>query len=1191
MSEQAAPTHIGARYLIRGRIGAGGMGVVYHAHDRLSRQDVALKQVILKKEDRILQSTQRMLSTPSHDGSENFRLALAREFRTLASLRHPNIIDVLDYGFDEQRRPFYTMELLRDAPNLLDAARGLPLDRQVGHLIQILQALAYLHRRGIVHRDLKPENVLVVEDGLIKVLDFGLAEARAKLAQTEDTGIAGTIAYVSPEVIKGRSATEASDLYAVGVMAFELLAGRHPFNTANPATLIVHVLNDEPDFRMLDAPPELSLIVQRLLMKEPSARYESAQAAIRDFAQAIGRAELAQESEEIRESFLQAAEFVGREDEITQLRQALRQAAHGNGSAFLIGGESGVGKSRLVEELRAMALVDGVVVLSGHAVAEGRAPYQIWRDVLARLSIEQPLTDLQAGVLKAIVPDLEQLIGHPVADAPDLDPQSAQDRILEVVSGLFVGAQQPMMVLLEDFHWAGDESIALLRRLARSLSWLPLLIVAAGRDEEMTRSPDDLPFMQMMRLERLNRDAIRRLSVSMLGAAGEREGILDLLERETEGNAFFIVEVVRTLAEEAGELDQVVTMQLPRSVVASGLQALIFRRLAQLPEADREVLRLAALGGRYLDLEVIRASNLARDVEAWLTRANNAAVLEIFDERWRFAHDKLREALLSELVPEQESELHRTAAMAIEAAHPNDPSQYTALANHWAIAGDLAKEARYSALAGEQALNSGIYEKALKLLNRALSLSEELRFDDLQLAHLNRQIAEVYRGMGEMTQAKSFNQKTIQILGRSMPQGGVDLYARLVIQVLRQTFQRVVPSARRVRSAQEQKIMLEAGQAFASLSELYLLSNQVWESIFAELRTMNLVERSGDPGYMARSYASVQTLAATVSNPIASFYSDLATSMVEQVNDPLTESLVYHRYAMYLCGRGRWEDAEHAHKRAMFLAEQVGAPQLKAEITSTWGVSLMFQGRYLESSEMWRELGENSSRIGDTLHERWGIGGMSANAYMQGRLQEALELSEHAMSLISESSAMISDTNSRYVVLGAAQVRLGQVEKGLQTLLTVLSDIVDQIPPMFAVLEQYASLAEGILLIWQHELESGAPRGSIAERRRQARRVLSAVKRFSQRFVNGQPSYALWYGLYQQLDGNTEQALRSWKSAVELSDELAMPYEGAVAHYFIGASLPIDDPQRAVHLDKAITRLTQLGEQYYLAKAQAARGI
>ncbi len=149
------------RYKILGTLGSGSMGVVYRVYDRLTRQELALKQVVRHE-------------TLSMD-DDLARLSLIREFRTLASLRHPNIIDVLDFGFTDDQIPYFTMQLLSQTRTIQQAIIGTTLQEGMALVIQVLQALSYLHRQGIIHRDLKPNNVLVPPDGTVKLLDFGLA--------------------------------------------------------------------------------------------------------------------------------------------------------------------------------------------------------------------------------------------------------------------------------------------------------------------------------------------------------------------------------------------------------------------------------------------------------------------------------------------------------------------------------------------------------------------------------------------------------------------------------------------------------------------------------------------------------------------------------------------------------------------------------------------------------------------------------------------------------------------------------------------------------------------------------------------------------------------------------------------------------------------------------------------------------
>src|SRR5690606_27864799 len=275
-------------------------------------------------------------------------------------------------GFDEHLQPYFTMELLENAQDIIEAGSTLSQDDQVLLLVQVLQALAYLHRRGIIHRDLKPDNVLVI-NGQVKVLDFGLAVAQEYLTASEDV-VAGTLAYMAPEVLQGQPASVASDLYAVGVMAYELFAEKYLYDTVNVTKLINDIIFTEPDIISLGLDPLLQSILTRLLAKDPAKRYSDARELIRIYAEATGQA-VKYETDTIRESFLQAARFVGREQEMTILSKALQEAQSGTASTWLVGGESGVGKSRLLEELRTQALVQGALAVRGGTVSDGSTTY------------------------------------------------------------------------------------------------------------------------------------------------------------------------------------------------------------------------------------------------------------------------------------------------------------------------------------------------------------------------------------------------------------------------------------------------------------------------------------------------------------------------------------------------------------------------------------------------------------------------------------------------------------------------------------------------------------------------------------------------------------------------------------------------------------------------------------------------
>jgi len=706
MNAATHQTVFGNRYVIDEELGQGGMGVVYRAKDRLSGSFVALKRVLV--------SGAHLYGSVVATQFEA-RLGLAHEFQTLASLRHPHIINVLDFGFDADQQPYFTMDLLGGAQTIRDIGRDAPLTTQIDLLVQALQALAYLHRHGIVHRDLKPGNVLVT-DYQVKVLDFGLAGT----ANGTQNGVSGTLAYLAPEILQAQPASIRSDLYAIGMIAYEMLARCYPFDTTNTTALIDGILLQAPDRAPIQESPAVARIIGRLLAKTPEERYADAQQVIIDLCAAVDVG-VPSEDRAIRESLLQAAPLTGRKAELDSLIEAFNSALKGRGRTMLVGGESGVGKTRLVNELATVALIEGALVLRGQAVQKGSQPFQLWRDPLRRLVLAADLSEDEAGALKALVPDLDVLLGRPVRDALPLSAPAQQERLLSAIVSIFRSLKQPTALILEDLQWADDQSLLLLRRLHDALAaQLPLLMVATWRDDEWPQLPQELAEMDTLRLARLGAPQIAQLMEAMLGTAGQNPELVEYVQQQTEGNVFFLVEVVRALAEDAGQLNAVGLMALPVQLTAQGIEQVLQRRLSRVSADAWPLLNFAAVLGRELDLAVLGQFG---HVQGWLTQCANASVLEIANEQWRFSHEKLRKHILAQIEDITRRDLHRRAAQAIEATYPGTDSQSAALAYHWGAAGDAEKEAFYAYMAGDRAQHMSANNDAIRFFERALALT------------------------------------------------------------------------------------------------------------------------------------------------------------------------------------------------------------------------------------------------------------------------------------------------------------------------------------------------------------------------------------------------------------------------------------------------------------------------------------
>jgi serine/threonine protein kinase/tetratricopeptide (TPR) repeat protein len=257
-----------AHYRILEKIGEGGMGVVFRARDERLNRDVALKFLPAEL-----------------DKDAAARSLLVREARTASALNHPNICTIHDVGEDDGRT-YIVMEFVRGRPLEEIAREGpMPTEAIIRYGEQIADALAHAHQHGVVHRDLKSANILVTAEGRVKILDFGLArhleadEVGGKtlsLVPSNQRGVVGTLHYIAPEVFRGEMADARSDIWALGVMLYEMTAGRRPFRGKTAYELSALILNEAPPPLPTSVPPALTAVINRCLIKDPGRRYQNA---------------------------------------------------------------------------------------------------------------------------------------------------------------------------------------------------------------------------------------------------------------------------------------------------------------------------------------------------------------------------------------------------------------------------------------------------------------------------------------------------------------------------------------------------------------------------------------------------------------------------------------------------------------------------------------------------------------------------------------------------------------------------------------------------------------------------------------------------------------------------------------------------------------------------------------------------
>ncbi len=1173
------------RYELGEILGSGGMGTVYKAVDLLTGKSVALKY---------LQKNSKELMFGTTSNIADFDLALAREFRTLASLRHPNIISVNDYGFDAQKTPYYTMELIDNSRNIVKASQYLDVTDKIDLVIQMLHALEYLHWRGVLHRDLKPDNVLVNEYGTVKVMDFGLAVETASTSMRHATdSFSGTLAYSAPEQLSDQIVSRGSDLWAVGVMIYEMLTGQHPFYKDNFTALIQAILSTPIDESMLlRVNPAIRAIVVRLLEKVPSQRYERAQEVLRDLYIATGQT-APPETRSTRESYLRAARFVGRESEFELLRDGLNQAKEGRGSAFLVGGESGVGKSRLIEEVRINALVDGFLVLRGQATTE-HTPYELWREAFQRLILHTPLTDGEAVLLKGIVPDLERLLGRVVSGNAAQDDM-AQARLNSLTVGMFANQPRPVLLILEDLQWAED-NVGMINHLVQAVSELPLVILGSYRTDEDTTIASRLSTMQNILLRRLASDEIARLSSAILGNSQENEHVIEYLEHETDGNVFFLLEVLHTLADRAGRLDMIGGTTLPTKLVSKGVRAVLEHRVEQLSIQERSYLEFAAVMGRAIDTTILTATFPELNLDKWLLRCSNVNIIEIQSNVWRFSHDKLREFLIDELTPIQLRQMYLRIATSIETVYADSPQHAVLLATYLEKAIDLEqpdlplmeKTIRALARAADITEASFAFHAAMDLYNRLLKLEQQHR--DLHLLHNRPPIdnADVAHWLSKKAVLAGFNwlvddslysyEKALNLLGNPMPQTTRGVAGQVMSQLGRQILHRMFPSRFIGRADETERNRLKkVAEIYEKSGQTYYFAHKQMQSLYISLRALNMQEHLGASRSLMQSYAQMCLLTGTIgSRRLADFY---YKQIQKLANQELSANEFAFMTSVYYIGQGDFERVQHDVAESARLYKQRGAPWEAGYSRLLYAASLTQQGKFDLAYTMFTEIEQAGREAHITQLQIFSTYYLAHINMMRGRQEEAVQLAEKCLGMVAqlEHTDLLSlDPLSYSARIYLFSGRFANAYKSAETAMEVgrRANITGQWGK-----NAYPALIEVYLGLRGRRALAGVSDDDLLEK---ARGALKQLSRLPDRL--GATNLAYSKGLIAFASGKPAEAYKAWYKALKMAEEIALPVQQGQTHLALGRYLPAADPKQAEHLKQAEEIFTRLNLNSYLAQ-------
>ena len=759
------------RFILRRPLGAGSMGVVYEAHDREMDKTVALKALTRAEAAHIYR--------------------FKREFRTLADVSHPNLVSLYEL-MSAGPHWFFTMELVRGSTfiqyvrpeidnepstamsdtlvrprpmrmlnsdseaeteefDISDLALTLgemsaldddSLDSLAGRfdesrlrlaLRQLAEGVNRLHEIGKIHRDIKPSNVLVTDEGRVVILDFGLVEDIEP--ELQQTLLAGTPDYMSPEQGAQMGISKASDWYSVGVMLYQALTGRLPFKGRFFEVMMRKQTRDpiQPIEIIRDVPRDLNELCMRLLCRDPAGRPGG-----REVLRALG----VRTTEALSASFFASTgepQFIGRARQLVQLHEAFATAREGQTMAVYIHGNSGMGKSTLVrtflDQLKREA--PHVLALQGRCYERESVPYKALDGVVDSLS--KHLASLHLGRAETLMPRNSMALARvfPVMLQVDaifnarstrpetLDPFTLRRQAFGALRELLtrVASRQPLVIYIDDLQWADADSIFLLEDLLRPPESPPLLLVGSFRTEDL----ESTPFLKQL-LHPTSVDTCRELFVGPLADSEARELTRSLFAVTGISGEPFIDSIVR----EAGgspflieQLTQYGMMSERAATAGISLSTMLDERIRQLPPGSRAVLDTLAVARRPVNQDVVLSAAGVHGDSLKLLNALRAAQfvrsggtgygVELY-------HDRIAETLVGSLAPDERKQIHRRLAQTIEARGLDDPE---ALYEDYLGAGEKDRAAEHAERAARKAARSLAFDRAALYYRRAIELMPE----------------------------------------------------------------------------------------------------------------------------------------------------------------------------------------------------------------------------------------------------------------------------------------------------------------------------------------------------------------------------------------------------------------------------------------------------------------------------------
>jgi len=777
------------RYAVLKKLGEGGKGVVYKARDTVLNRVVAIKM---------------LKSAVSTDEAYS---RFIREAQAVAKLNHPNIVSIHDIG-KEHEKQFFVLEFV-DGMSLHGLMETYPegkcdVQTVLRAAIDVCGALHFAHSHGVLHRDVKPENILITQEGVAKLMDFGLAKMLGEPGVTREGVIVGTVAYVAPENALGKGADQRSDLYSLGAVLYEAVTGKPPFPGEDPVKIIFGHIHDYPASPIRvnpKVPQALSDCIMKLLEKEPSRRYQSA-------------ADLLQALRSIAEDFLRDAylpahkavvvpsprpvavkevQLIDRVEELGLLREAIDKAVSGQGGVFFLCGEAGIGKTRLARELGAYARLRGMHVLYGRCPAlfrmDGVPPYVLWKEVIKDyMEMSTPeqsyrVLGFYPAEVSVLVPELKQKLG---AFPPSLSIGLGQerDRLFEAVLQFVtnISKEAPLLVVLDDLQWTDQSSLLLMHYMARGIYNRPLLLFGAYRDNEVDEQHPLTPvatelnrdrLLSSIHLERMSFDDVSEMIKRILEQDDVPTEFLKLVHDKTKGNPFFVEEVIKSLKEERilyREDNKWKTKEVTRIEFPKTVKSLVKTRLSRLDEDCQNTLTMASFIGNDFTFEALCAVagfDEGKALEIMEKTLKTGLIKERVvrgDDIFSFSDVIIRDVVHEEVSHLRHKKLHATIGSALEKTYVKKLDEHLGeLAYHFLEGGEKDKALHYFLKAEEKARSIYAWDEGISYAQHALELIEEKADNAREKADVTERLGDLKGYTGKAEDGIAYVEKALAI--------------------------------------------------------------------------------------------------------------------------------------------------------------------------------------------------------------------------------------------------------------------------------------------------------------------------------------------------------------------------------------------------------------------------------------------